>query len=351
MAANEARLQAFLARVLYDLGAAQSAWLVAIGDRLGLYKAMAGAGPLTPRQLAQRAGVSEVSLAEWLANQACGGYVEYDPGSGAFTLPEEHALALARDDSPASMAGAFRVAAALAASQEALAGAFRTGAGVPREAYGPEVAAGMARASRARYDEALLRRWLGALPGVAARLESGGTAADLGCGQGALALALARAFPRSRVVGLDADAASIAAARRLAEEAGLAASVRFEVAAAAGLPGGGYDLVTCFASFHEMADPLAVARRVRAALAPEGAWLIVEPFASGRLEADIGPWGRLVSSVAALHCLPTSLADGGGALGARAGAAAITDVVRAAGFATVRPLPEEGYQIRIEARP
>jgi hypothetical protein len=351
MAANEAKLQAFLARALYDLGAAQSAWLVALGDRLGLYKAMAGAGPLTPRQLAGRTGASEAYLREWLANQACGGYVEYDPGAGAFTLPEEQALALARDDSPACVAGVFRVAAALAAAQEPLAAAFRTGAGVPREAYGPEVAAGMARASRAHYGPDLLRRWLGALPGVIARLEAGASVADLGCGQGAVVLALARAFPRSRFAGFDADAASVAAARRLAEQAGLTGSVRFDVASAAELPGAGYDLVTSFESLHEMGDPLAVARRVRAALGPQGTWLIVEPFASGRLEDDIGPWGRLVSSMSALHCLPTSLSDGGGALGPRAGAAAITEVVRAAGFGSIRPLPEEPYKVLLEARP
>jgi SAM-dependent methyltransferase len=351
MAPNEAKLQAFLARALYDLGAAQSAWLVALGDRLGLYKAMAGAGPLTPRELAERTGTSEAYLREWLANQACGGYVEYDARSGAFTLPEEQALALARDDSPAGLAGAFRVAAALAAAQEPLAGAFRTGGGVPRDAYGPEVAAGMARISRARYSEGLLRRWLDAVPGLGARLDSGASVADVGCGQGAAALALARAFPRSRVFGLDTDAASIAAARRLSQEAGLSGSVRFEVAAAADLPLDGYDLVTCFESFHEMGDPLSVARRVRAALAAEGTWLIAEPFASGRLTDDIGPWGRLVASMSALYCLPASLSDGAGALGPRAGAAAILDVVRAAGFARARALPEEPYQILIEARP
>lgn len=351
MAANEARLQAFLARALYDLGAAQSAWLVALGDRLGLYKAMAGAGPLTPAQLAERTGASEAYLREWLANQACGGYVEYDPARGAFTLPEEQALALARDDSPACVAGAFRVAAALAGAQEPLAAAFRSGSGVPREAYGGEVGAGMARVSRARYGPDLLRRWLGAMPGMTARLESGGSAADLGCGQGAVVLALARAFPRSRFFGFDADAASIAAARDRAEQAGLGGRVRFEVVSAAGLPEAGYDLVTSFESLHEMGDPLAVARRVRASLDPGGAWLIVEPFASGRLEDDIGPWGRLVSSMSALHCLPTSLADGRGALGPRAGAAAIAAVARAAGFGTVRPLPEEPYQVLLEARP
>ena len=351
MAHSEAKLQAFLARAMYDLGAAQSAWLVALGDRLGLYKAMAGAGPLTPAELAARTGTDEGYLREWLANQACGGYLEYDPGRGAFTLPEEQAAALAREDGPASLAGAFRVAADLAAVQEPLAAAFRTGGGVPRAAYGEGVAEGMARASRARYGEDLLRRWLGAMPDVVARLDAGGRVADLGCGQGVQALALARAFPRSRVSGFDADPRSIAAARRDAEVAGLAASVSFAAVAARDLPLEGYDLATAFESFHEMADPAGTARRVRAALHPDGAWLIVEPFASGRLEDDTGPWGRLVSSMAVLHCLPTSRVDGSGSLGPRAGAAALADVLRAAGFTRVRPLPDEPYQILIEARP
>jgi SAM-dependent methyltransferase len=351
MAANEAKLQAFLARALYDLGAAQSAALVALGDRLGLYKAMAGAGPLTPAQLAERTGTSEVYLRAWLANQACGGYVEYDAGRGAFTLPEEQAIALAREDGPAFVAAAFQAAAGLAGAPEALAGAFRTGRGVPREAYAAELAEATGRAARARYTEGLLRRWLDAMPGMTARLEAGASVADIGCGEGAALLALARAFPRSRLAGYDAHAPSIEAARRGARDRGLAGRVRFEVAAAAELPGAAYDLVTCFESLHEMADPGRVARRVRAALAAEGAWLIVEPFASGRLEGDLGPWGRLVSSMAALHCLPVSLADGGGALGPRAGAAAIAEVARDAGFRSVRSLPDEPYQILLEARP
>ena len=351
MAVNDAKLQAFLARALYDLGAAQSAALVAIGDRLGLYKAMAGAGPLTPRELAERTGTSEVYVREWLANQACGGYVEHDPVAGAFTLPEEQALALADEQSRAFVAAAFQAAAGLAGVHDRLAAAFRSGGGIPHEAYGPGVAEGMARTSRACYGEDLLRRWLAALEGMTARLEAGASVADLGCGQGAVVLALARAFPRSRFAGFDVDAASIEAARRAAAEARLTASVRFDAMAAADLPAEGYDLVTSFESFHEMADPPSVARRVRAALAAEGAWLIVEPFASGRLEDDVGPWGRLVSSMSALHCLPLSLAQGGGALGPRAGAAAIADVVRAAGFRRVRHLPDEPYQVLLEARP
>jgi SAM-dependent methyltransferase len=351
MAPNEAKLQAFLARALYDLGAAQSAALVAIGDRLGLYKAMAGAGPLTPGQLAERTGTSEVYLREWLANQACGGYVEYDPGRGTFALSEEQAVALAREDSPAFVAAAFQAAAGLASARDAVADAFRSGRGVPREAYGPELAEATGRIARTRYSEGLLRRWLGAVPGIIARLEAGASVADLGCGQGAVLLALARAFPRSRFAGFDADGASVDAARRAAREAGLEGSVRFDAVSAAAIPGQGYDLVMCVESLHEMGDPPGVARRVRAALAAEGVWLIVEPFASGRLEDDAGPWGRLVSSMSALHCLPVSLSDGGGALGPRAGAAAIAEVVRAAGFGRVRRLPDEPYQILLEARP
>jgi SAM-dependent methyltransferase len=351
MAANEAKLQAFLARALYDLGAAQSGALVALGDRLGLYKAMAGAGPLTPAQLAERTGTSEVYLREWLANQACGGYVEYDAGRGVFTLPEEQAQALAREDGPAFMGAGFRAAAGLASAQDALADAFRTGSGVPREAYSPELAKAMGRTARARYTEALLRRWLDAMPGMTARLEAGASVADIGCGEGAVVLVLARAFPRSRFAGYDAHAPSVSSGQRKARDSGLTGRVLFDVAAAAEVPGAGYDLVTCFESLHEMADPGRVARRIRTALAADGAWLIVEPFASGRLEGDLGPWGRLVSSMAALHCLPASVADGGGALGPRAGAAAIAAVVREAGFRTVRSLPDEPYQILLEARP
>ena len=168
MAPNEAKLQAFLARALYDLGAAQSAALVAVGDRLGLYKAMAGAGPLTAAQLAERTGASETYLREWLANQACGGYVEYDASARTFTLPEEQAEALAREDGPAFVGAAFQAAAGLASARDALLAAFRSGGGVAREAYSPELAEATGRVARARYREALLRRWLGVLEGATA---------------------------------------------------------------------------------------------------------------------------------------------------------------------------------------
>jgi len=339
-----------VARTLNDLAAAQSAALVAIGDRLGLYRAMAGAGPLTPAELARRTRTSEPYVAEWLANQACGGYVDYRPEGGTFELPEEHAEVLAREDSAALVAGAFRTAAGLVKAEAPVAEAFRSGGGVAPAAYAAEVAEGMDRTSRARLGAELLRRWIPALEGMEARLAKGGSVADVGCGRGAALIRLAAAFPATRFLGIDTQAAQIEAARMAASREG-AANVRFEVAAAAGLPGGGYDLVTCFESLHEMSDPVGAGRRIRAALAPDGVFLVVEPFASDRLEDDAGPWGRLTSSMSVLHCLPISAATGGLGLGARAGRRRVEQVLRDASFTRVRRAVDSPYQLVLEARP
>jgi ubiquinone/menaquinone biosynthesis C-methylase UbiE len=344
---NQAKLQAFLARALHDLAAAQSAALVALGDRLGLYRALAGAGPLTPAELARRTGTSERYVAEWLANQACGGYLDYEPAAGTFVLPEEHAEALAREESPSLIAGAFRVAAGLVANQARVAEAFRSGGGVPAESY-DGVAEGMERTSRARLGE-LLQRWIPALAGVAARLDAGAAAADVGCGRGAAVVRLAAAYPRSSFLGIDRQASAIAAARAAAAQAG-AANARFEVGDALELAGTGYALVTSFESLHEMSDPQGAARRIHAALGPDGVWLLVEPYASDRLEDDAGAWGRLTSSTSVLHCLPVSAAAGGFGLGARAGERALRELLAHAGFARVSRAVESPYLLVLEAR-
>ena len=346
---NQAKLQAFLARALHDVAAAQSAALVALGDRLGLYRALAGAGPLTPAELARRTGTSEPYVAEWLANQACGGYLEYEPQAGTFLLPEEHAEVLARDESPSLVAGAFRVAAALVKNEARVAEAFRSGAGVPAESY-DEVAEGMERTSRARLGAELLTRWIPALAGLPARLEAGASVADVGCGRGAAVLQLAAAYPRSHVLGIDRQAPAIAAARTAAGHAG-AANARFEVADALELAGTGYALVTSFESLHEMSDALGVARRIREALEPDGSWLLVEPYAGNRLVDDMGTWGRLTSSMSVLHCLPVSAAAGGFGLGARAGEDRLREVLGQAGFTRVRRAVESPYLVVLEARP
>ena len=348
---NEAKLQAFLTRAVYDLAAAQSAALVAIGDRLGLYRAMAGAGPLTPAELARRTRTSERYVAEWLANQACGGYVEYEPRDGTFLLPEEQAYALAEEGSRAFLAGAFQTAVGLAKVWAQVAEAFRSGGGVPADAFGSEVGEGMDRTSRARLAAELLPRWIPALGDVGRRLDQGASVADVGCGRGAAVLQLAAAFPRSLFLGIDPQAAAVQSARLAAKRLGVDDRVRFRVATATALPEDGYDLVTCFESLHEIPDPVAAARRIRDALRPDGAWLLVEPFASDRLEDDLGPWGRLTSSMSALHCLPVSAAAHGFGPGARAGERRLRDILQEARFTRVGRVAGSPYQIVLEARP
>lgn len=351
MAVNEAKLQAFLARALYDLAAAQSAALVVIGDRLGLYRAMSGAGALTPVELAARTGTSERYVREWLANQACGGYVEYDPDRGTFTLPEEQGMALATEGSRGFLAGAFQTAVGLVKAEEDVAAAFRTGDGVSRSTYAPDVAEGMGRTSRARHGADLLLRWIQAMDGIEARLQAGARVADIGCGRGAALVLLATAFPGSRFVGFDADPRSIERARAEAAQAGLGEGVRFEVASATDFPGEGFDLVTSIESLHEVSDPVSAARRIRAALRPDGAWLIVEPFSAERLEENLGPWGRLVSSMSALHCLPVSASGGALGPGAMMGEHGIAEVVQAAGFTRCRKVIESSLHVVLAARP
>jgi len=348
---NEAKLQAFLTRAVYDLAAAQSAALVAIGDRLGLYRAMSGAGPLTPAELARRTRTSERYVAEWLANQACGGYVEYEATHGTFLLPEEQARALAEEGSRAFLAGAFQTAAGLVKAWEQVAGVFHHSGGVPADAYGAEVGEGMARTAHARLAAELLPRWIPALEGMSRRLEQGASIADVGCGRGAAVLQLAAAFPRSRFLGIDPQAAAVEAARLSAKRAGVDDRVRFEVASATELPRHDYDLVTSFESLHEMSDPVAAACRIRAALRPDGAWLLVEPFASDRLEDDVGPWGRLTSSMSTLYCLPVSAATGGFGPGARAGERRLREILREARFSRIGRAAESPFQIVLEARP
>ena len=350
MATNEAKLQAFVARVLQDVGATQSAALVVIGDQLGLYRAMAGSGPITPADLATRTGTSERYVREWLVNQAAGGYVEYDSATGAFTLPEEQALVLAMPDSRAFLPGAFQMATALVRLGDTVAEAFRTGAGIASDAWEPAFREGMDRCARAKYETHLLRSWIPALPGMAERLEAGASAADVGCGGGAALILMARAFPRSRFLGFDTHAPSIARAQAAAAAAGLTGRLRFELASASTFPGAGYDLITCFDTLHDLADPVGAARRVAETLAADGVWLIAEPPAGDRVEENLGPLGRLLSSTSALHCIPVSLAQGGTGLGTLSGEAGIREIVRAGGLTRLRRITETAFDLVLEAR-
>lgn len=348
---NEARLQAFLARALHDLAATQSAALVVIGDRLGLYRAMARSGALTPGELAERTGTDPRYVREWLINQAAGGYVEYDPGTGRFKLPEEQALALAAEDSRAFVAAAFQLAVGLAGVLEKVETCFRTGGGLPASEYAPAVLEGMFRASRVRQKAFLLSSWIPALDGVAGKLEAGASVADVGCGRGAALALMAEAFPRSRFVGFDTHAASIEWARAASVSAGCGDRLRFEVASATSFPGEGYDLVTCFECLHDLGDPLAAARRIRSALAEDGTWMIVEPFVSERVEDNLDTFGRLLSSVSTLHCLPVSIADGGVGQGSLGGEGRVREIASPAGFTRFRKAAESPFACVLEVRP
>ena len=350
MAINEAKLQAFVARVLHDVAAAQSAALVVIGDRLGLYRAMADRGPLTPGALAACTGTSERYVREWLINQAAGGYVEYDAATGTFTLSPEQELVLATTDSRAFLPGAFQMATALIKLTDAVAEAFQTGAGLAYEAWEPAFAEGMDRCGRAKYETHLLRSWLPALQGVPEKLEAGASVADIGCGRGAALVLMARAFPRSRFVGFDTHAPSISFARAAAAAAGLTARLRFELSSASTFPGADYDLITCFDTIHDLADPVGAARRVAEALAADGTWLIVEPPAGDRLEENLSPLGRLLASTSVLHCIPVSLAQGGTGPGTLGGERWIHEVVRAGGLTRFRRVTETASDLVCEAR-
>ncbi|HET7294523.1 MAG TPA: class I SAM-dependent methyltransferase [Vicinamibacteria bacterium] len=343
-------MHAFLARALYDLAAAQSAALVVLGDRLGLYRAMRGAGSLTPGELAARTGLDERYVREWLFNQACGGYLSHVPEAGTFELPEEQARALAEEGGRVFLAGSFQTALAALKSMDAVEEAFRSGGGIPSSAYDPDLAEGMARTSRARYQAELLQRYIPALDGMKERLEVGASVADVGCGSGAALLLLARAFPHSRFVGFDASERALEMARAAARAAGLGEGLRFERAPATDFPGEGYDLVTSFESLHDVGDPLGVARRVLRALGPDGRWLIVEPLVGEGVDVDT-PWGRLASSMSVLHCLPVSIADGGPGLGPLAGERGVTEVLAAAGFGSWSRVAASAFQLVIQARP
>lgn len=347
---DPAKLDAFMTRLLNELGATASAVLVRIGDELGLYRAMADGTPVTPAELARRTGTHERYVREWLSNQAAGGYVEYDAPTGTFTLPAEQALALATDESPASVQGAFQSYAAFFAARERITRAFRTGEGVPWAEHHDDMFHGTERFFRAGYAAHLVSEWIPALDGVDEKLRRGAAVADVGCGHGASTILLAQAYPRSRLVGYDTHAASIEAARRAAERAGVGDRIRFELADAASFPGRGFDLVAHFDSLHDLADPVGAARRVRQALAPGGTWMIVEPLAGERLEDNLNPVGRVFYAASTLVCVPNSLAGRGLALGAQAGDARLREVVEQAGFTGFRRAAQTPFNVVLEAR-
>jgi SAM-dependent methyltransferase len=346
------KLMQFVFRAVDEVGATLNAALVVLGDKLGLYRALAGAGPLAPAELAERTGTAERYVREWLNAQAAGGYVEYDPASGRYTLPPEQTVALTDSDSPAFLPGFFQIAVGTVLDSPRIVEAARTGAGLGWHEHGSDVFDGCERFFRPGYNANLISGWLPALDGVVGKLEAGALVADIGCGHGSSTILMAQAFPESSFVGSDYHEGSIQTARERAQSAGVADRVRFEVAPAAAYSGTGYDLVTMFDCLHDMGDPVGAARHVRSTLKPDGTWMIVEPRAGDRVEDNLNPVGRAYYGFSTLLCTPASLSqDVGLALGAQAGEARIRDVTATGGFTRFRHAAETPFNLVFEARP
>jgi SAM-dependent methyltransferase len=355
MAATEIdmnKLEAFMGQVVTDMGAVISAPLMVIGEKLGLYKAMAGAGALTSVEVAERTGVAERSVREWLRNQAAGGYLTYDAESDRYTLPDEHAMALADEESPVYVLGAFELIESLYADEEQITESFRTGNGMGWHEHDHRLFRGTERFFRPGYKAHLVAEWIPALDGVSEKLERGAVVADVGCGHGASTILMAQAFPNSTFVGFDYHDGSIEQARLRAAGADVGKNTAFETAAAKDFPGGDYDLVCMFDCLHDMGDPVGAAKHVRETLAGDGTWMIVEPFANDRIEDNLTPVGRVFYGASTMLCTPASLSQEVGlALGAQAGEAQLTDVIKQGGFTNVRRASETPFNLILEARP
>ena len=349
---DEAKLEAFMGQAVTDMGAIISAPLMVMGEKLGLYKAMAGAGPMSSDDLAEKTGVAERSVREWLGNQAAGGYITYDPDTDRYTLPDEHALALADEDSPFYILGVYESIASLYADEDRITEAFRSGEGMGWHEHDHRLFRGTERFFRPGYRGNLVAEWIPALDGVQEKLERGAKVADIGCGHGASTIIMAEAFPNSEFFGFDYHEASIAAAREAAERAGVADRISFAVASAKDYPGEGYDLVCMFDCLHDMGDPVGAAAHVRDTLADDGTWMIVEPMAGDSVAENLNPVGRVFYGASTVICTPASLAQEVGlALGAQAGEARLSEVIKEGGFGTVKRATETPFNLILEARP
>ena len=351
MQIDQAKLEVFMGQVVGELGAAMNAALVLIGEKLGLYKAMAGAGPLKPDELAAKTKTDARYVREWLCAQAAGGFVRYDAGTGAFTLPDEQAFALAVEDSPAYLPGAFQIISAVMKDEPKILEAFRTGEGVGWDEHDAALFEGTERFFRPNYAANLVNSWIPSLDGVKKKLEGGIRVADVGCGHGASTLLMAQAFPNSTFVGFDYHGPSIGFSRRAAARAGVK-NATFEVATAKDFHGAKYDFVAFFDCLHDMGDPVGAAAHVREMLQDDGAWMIVEPFAGDKIEENLNPVGRVFYSASTMICTPASRAQEVGlCLGAQAGEARLRDVVSKGGFTRFRRANQTPFNLIFEARP
>ena len=346
------KLHAFMGKMVGDMGAAMSGALVITGAKLGLYRALADMGPATSGELAERLGLSERYVREWLAAQAASGFVDYDENGHRFSMSPEQKMALADEDSPVYVASAFELIAASYIDEPKVTHAFTTGEGLGWHEHHECLFRGTEKFFRPGYRANLVQAWLPALEGVVAKLKASAEVADIGCGAGASTIIMAQAFPNSRFRGFDYHEKSILRAREAAIEAGNPPNLSFEVASARDVPGVRYDLVCCFDCLHDMGDPVGAARHVREVIKDDGTFMIVEPFAGDSLADNLNPVGRMYYSASTMICTPGSLAQEVGlALGAQAGEARLREVLNEGGFSRVRRAAETPFNMVIEARP
>jgi 2-polyprenyl-3-methyl-5-hydroxy-6-metoxy-1,4-benzoquinol methylase len=347
---NHDKVTEILGRFVADYSATGGAGLIAIGHRLDLFRALAQ-GPATPEQFAERTGCDGRYLREWLRGLAAGGYVTYDPATGEFSLTEEQACCLADPNGP-NLPAAFPLALGYLRAEPQIAQRFRTGAGFGWHEHHQDVHLGCDAFYRPVFTAELLPHWIPALDGIEEKLATGARVADVGCGLGASSVLVGQAYPRATVAGSDYHAESIDLARKAAAEAGVADRVTFEVAPAQSFTGSGYDLVMMFDVLHDLGDPVGAARRVREALAPDGTWLLVEPYVADTVEATFTPVGRAYYNASVFLCTPNALTQPGGyALGAQANESTIRPVLAEAGFTRIRRAVESPFNTVYEIRP
>lgn len=348
---DKSKVEAFAGRVVTDIAAAFSGVMTNIGHKLGLYKALAGAGWMTSNQLADKTGTNERYVREWLNNQAAGGYVAYDPKTWRYNMPDEHIPVLADDESPVFLVPALEVASSLWLDEGRVTDVFRTGEGIAWSDHHHRLFCGSESLFRPGYKAHLVTGWIASLEGVSDKLEIGAKVADVGCGHGASTIVMAQAFPNATFVGFDYHDESIATARRRSTDAGLGERIRFEVASAKGYEERGFDLICFMDCLHDMGDPVGAARHAREALREDGTLLLVEPAAGDRVEHNINPISRLYYAASTAVCTPCSKSQEVGlALGAQAGEARLSEVLREAGFSNIRRAAETPFNLIIEAR-
>ena len=351
MPINDKKLEDFLNKAISDIGGAVSSSMVVVGEKLGFYKAMAGTGPLTSEELSKKTGIIERYVREWLNNQAAGGYLIYDPVAQTFTLPDEHAECLAYENSPNFLLGAFQIFTSLVKDDSKIIDAFKRGKGIPWGDHDCGLYEGTERFFRTGYSANLVNTWIPSLVGVVEKLKSGSKVADIGCGHGASTIIMAQAFPESEFIGFDYHQPSINVARQRAKEAGVNDNVKFELAESTNFPGKNYDLVTVFDALHDMGNPIGTASHTFKCLKSDGTWMVVEPFASDKIEENHNPIGRIYYGASSFVCVPCSLATNGPALGAQAGPKKLEQVIKSGGFKKFRIATTNPFNMVLEANP